>query len=125
MYSTNSKTLQSAALELIAEWSGDLLCFLMKASSALVPMTAMFRSERGQGNAGKQTVCDIDTLDLQLEIYRQTVVRHYNNARPHTVVVMQRALQSVEMLPWPARSSDLSRIEHVWDVIERQLQHHP
>ncbi|GFY18932.1 transposable element Tcb1 transposase [Trichonephila clavipes] len=26
------------------------------------------------------------------------------------------------MLPWPAYSSDLSRIEHVWDVIGRRLQ---
>lgn len=48
-----------------------------------------------------------------------------DNARPHTAVVSQRALQSVDMLPWPARSPDLSPIEHVWDIIGRQLQHHP
>ncbi|GFX95617.1 transposable element Tcb2 transposase [Trichonephila clavipes] len=36
-----------------------------------------------------------------------------DNARLHTAVVMQRALQSVEMLPWPARSPDLSPIENV------------
>ncbi|GFU55402.1 transposable element Tcb2 transposase [Trichonephila clavipes] len=29
------------------------------------------------------------------------------------------------MLPWRERSLDLSPIEHVWDIIERQLQHHP
>ncbi|GBM25673.1 hypothetical protein AVEN_207448-1 [Araneus ventricosus] len=29
------------------------------------------------------------------------------------------------MLPWPARSPELSPIEHVWDIIGQQLQHHP
>ena len=47
------------------------------------------------------------------------------NARPHTAAVTQRALQSVDMLPWPARSPDLSPIEHVWDIIGRQIQRHP
>jgi transposase len=48
-----------------------------------------------------------------------------DNARPHTAAVTQRALQGVDMLPWPARSPDLSPIEHVWDIIGRQLQRHP
>ncbi|GFW70607.1 uncharacterized protein TNCV_1624391 [Trichonephila clavipes] len=48
-------------------------------------------------------------------------VLQQDNARPHTSVVMQRALQSIEMLSWPARAPDLSLIEHVWDIIGRQL----
>ncbi|GBO08347.1 hypothetical protein AVEN_229903-1 [Araneus ventricosus] len=48
-----------------------------------------------------------------------------NNACPYTTVVTQHDLQSVDMLPWPARSPDLSPIEHVWDIIGRQLQRHP
>ncbi|GBO20096.1 hypothetical protein AVEN_178686-1 [Araneus ventricosus] len=48
-----------------------------------------------------------------------------DNARPHTAAVSQRALQGVDILPWPARSPDLSPIEHVWDTIGRQLQRHP
>ncbi|GBO00403.1 hypothetical protein AVEN_36726-1 [Araneus ventricosus] len=47
------------------------------------------------------------------------------NARPHTAVVTQHALQSVDMLPWSARSPDLSPMKHVWDIIGRQLQRHP
>ncbi|GFX59649.1 hypothetical protein TNCV_3754141 [Trichonephila clavipes] len=31
----------------------------------------------------------------------------------------QRALQSVDMLSWRAKSPDLSPIEHVWDIIGR------
>ncbi|GFY03849.1 uncharacterized protein TNCV_1196291 [Trichonephila clavipes] len=32
-------------------------------------------------------------------------------------------LYSVDMLPWCARSSDLSPIEHIWDIIEQQQPH--
>ncbi|GBM87708.1 hypothetical protein AVEN_57225-1 [Araneus ventricosus] len=39
-----------------------------------------------------------------------------DNSRPHTAVVTQHALQSVDMLPWPARLPDLSRIQNVWDI---------
>ncbi|GBL94645.1 Transposable element Tc1 transposase [Araneus ventricosus] len=56
---------------------------------------------------------------IQGDVFKQ------DNARPHTAVVTQHALQSVDMLPWPARSPDRSPIEHVWDIIARQLQCHP
>ena len=48
-----------------------------------------------------------------------------DNACPYAVLITQLALQSADMLPWPARSPDLSPIEHVWDISKRQLQHHP
>ncbi|GBM17306.1 hypothetical protein AVEN_237291-1 [Araneus ventricosus] len=48
-----------------------------------------------------------------------------DNARPHTAVVTQHDLKSVDMLLWPARSPDLSLFEHVWGSIGRQLQRHP
>ncbi|GBM11594.1 hypothetical protein AVEN_180144-1 [Araneus ventricosus] len=43
-----------------------------------------------------------------------------DNARPHTARVAQDFLRHVQILPWPARSSDLSPIEHVWDQLKRQ-----
>ncbi|GFV62179.1 transposable element Tcb2 transposase [Trichonephila clavipes] len=39
------------------------------------------------------------------------------NARPHTARVSQDCLRTVNTLPWPARSPDLSPIEHIWDYL--------
>ncbi|UYV74518.1 VPS53, partial [Cordylochernes scorpioides] len=38
-----------------------------------------------------------------------------DNARPHTARVTMDCLQSCRTLLWPARSPDLSPIEHIWD----------
>ena len=46
------------------------------------------------------------------------VVFQQDNACPHTATAMQHALHGVQHLPWPARSSDLSPIEHVWDMMK-------
>ena len=52
-----------------------------------------------------------------------TEIFQQDNARPHSAALTQQAFQrnSVEVLPWPARSPDLSPIEHVWDVIGRRI----
>ena len=46
-----------------------------------------------------------------------------DNARPHTCRMAKAALEDagVQILQWPARSPDLSPIEHVWDMIQRKL----
>ncbi|GBN01355.1 hypothetical protein AVEN_227727-1 [Araneus ventricosus] len=44
-----------------------------------------------------------------------------DNARPHTAQVAQGFLRHVQTLPWPARSPDLSPVEHVWDQLKRQM----
>ncbi|GFW56408.1 transposable element Tcb2 transposase [Trichonephila clavipes] len=41
-----------------------------------------------------------------------------DNARPHTARVSQECLRTVTTLPWPARSPDLSPVEHIWDHLE-------
>ncbi|GFT11624.1 transposable element Tcb2 transposase [Trichonephila clavipes] len=43
-----------------------------------------------------------------------------DNARPYTARVTQDFLHHFETLPWPARSPDLSPVEHVWDQLKRQ-----
>ncbi|GFW60935.1 transposable element Tcb2 transposase [Trichonephila clavipes] len=44
-----------------------------------------------------------------------------DNARPHTSRVAQDFLRHFQTLPWPARSPDLSPVEHVWDQLKRQM----
>ncbi|GBM76784.1 hypothetical protein AVEN_48255-1 [Araneus ventricosus] len=46
--------------------SGDLLCFLMKAGSALVPVMAVCWLEGGQVSASNQPVCGLDTWNYGL-----------------------------------------------------------
>ncbi|GFX79113.1 transposable element Tcb2 transposase [Trichonephila clavipes] len=43
-----------------------------------------------------------------------------DNARPHTARVAEDFLRPFLTLPWPARSPDLSPVEHVWDQLKRQ-----
>ncbi|GFW40399.1 phospholipid-transporting ATPase [Trichonephila clavipes] len=51
----------------------------------------------------------------------QEGVLKQDNAHLHTTVVTQRLLYSVDMLPLPATSSNLSPT----DIVGRQFQHHP
>ncbi|GFT90430.1 transposable element Tcb2 transposase [Trichonephila clavipes] len=44
-----------------------------------------------------------------------------DNTRPHTARVAQDFLRHFQTLPWPARSPDLSPVEHVWDQLKRQM----
>jgi hypothetical protein len=47
-----------------------------------------------------------------------------DNARPHTANITRTYLQQaqLQMLPWPARSPDLSPIEHLWDMMGQRLR---
>ncbi|GFV25017.1 transposable element Tcb1 transposase [Trichonephila clavipes] len=60
-----------------------------------------------------------ECLNLAFALQRHTaateLVFQQDNARPHMARVSQDCLRTVTPLPWPARSPDLSPIEHVWD----------
>ncbi|GFX74537.1 DDE_3 domain-containing protein [Trichonephila clavipes] len=53
---------------------------------------------------------------------RPGAIYQQDNARPHTARLSQQCLQGYDVLPWPARSPDLSPIEHVCDALGRQLK---
>ncbi|GFT38937.1 transposable element Tcb1 transposase [Trichonephila clavipes] len=44
-----------------------------------------------------------------------------DNARPHTARVSHECLRTVTALSWPARSPDLSPLEHIWDHLGRRV----
>ncbi|GFS70036.1 transposable element Tcb2 transposase [Trichonephila clavipes] len=44
-----------------------------------------------------------------------------DNARPHTSRVAQDFRRHFQTLSWPARSPDLSPVEHVWDQLKRHM----
>ncbi|GFU95498.1 DDE_3 domain-containing protein [Trichonephila clavipes] len=44
-----------------------------------------------------------------------------DNAGPHTTRVAQDFLRHFQTFPWPASSSYLSPVEHVWDQLKRQM----
>ncbi|GFW95499.1 transposable element Tcb1 transposase [Trichonephila clavipes] len=46
-----------------------------------------------------------------------------DNVSPHKARILQDCLCSVTTLPWPARSPDLSPIEHIWDHLGPGVGH--
>ncbi|GFT97864.1 transposable element Tcb1 transposase [Trichonephila clavipes] len=46
-----------------------------------------------------------------------------DNARPRVAHIVQRFFvnHQIELLPWPARSSDLSPIENMWSIVAQRL----
>ncbi|GFT58503.1 transposable element Tcb1 transposase [Trichonephila clavipes] len=48
---------------------------------------------------------------------------HQDNARTPPPRVLQDCIRTVTTLPWPARSPDLSPIEHIWDHLGWRVGH--
>ncbi|GFV12448.1 transposable element Tcb2 transposase [Trichonephila clavipes] len=53
----------------------------------------------------------------------QGAIFQQDPTRPHTARVSQDCLGTFTTLPWPARSPDLSPIEHIWDHLGRRVGH--
>lgn len=54
----------------------------------------------------------------------EATIYQQDNARPHSARITKHFLAESKMpiLEWPARSPDLSIIEHVWDILGRRLE---
>ena len=46
-----------------------------------------------------------------------------DNARPHRARVVTDYLEreGIARMDWPARSTDINPIEHVWDILQRRI----
>lgn len=78
------------------------------------------------GTLNSQRYCDEIVVPVVVPFLRQGNARilQQDNARPHTARHTQTTLQqnNIVTLDWPARSPDLSPIEHVWDILGRHLR---
>ena len=57
-------------------------------------------------------------------VHLHDVTLQQDNARPHVARICTQFLETehVPVLPWPAYSPDMSAIEHVWDLLDRQVR---
>ncbi|GFV95914.1 transposable element Tcb2 transposase [Trichonephila clavipes] len=64
----------------------------------------------------------LGTDDNRVRVWRRPrAIFQQDNARPPTARVAQDFLRHFQTLAWPARSPDLSPVEHVWDQRKRQM----
>ncbi|GFW90723.1 transposable element Tcb1 transposase [Trichonephila clavipes] len=63
------------------------------------------------------------TATLVLHRGLATAVFQQDNARPQVARIVQRFFvnHQIDLLPWPARSLDLSPIENMWSMVVQQL----
>ena len=77
-------------------------------------------------NLTSQIYCDEILEPVVVPFMRQHGVTLFqqDNARPHTARYTQDVLRrnNVQVLQWPARSPDISPIEHLWDHLGRQVR---
>ncbi|GFX65146.1 transposable element Tc3 transposase [Trichonephila clavipes] len=88
---------------------------------------------------GSRTDLHVQSVTMTGHIYRDVILEQHvrlfwgamgaefqfmdDNARPHHANIVDECLQSEDIIrmDWPAYSPDLNLIEHVWDMLSRQI----
>ncbi len=57
-------------------------------------------------------------------IHDHHLMLQHDNARPHVARICTQFLEAenIPVLAWPAKSPDMSPIEHVWDALDRRIR---
>nr|CAH7742418.1 unnamed protein product [Callosobruchus chinensis] len=79
-------------------------------------------SDRGGKQMFLGNIINATVQTLRSEIGDQFIFMD-DNARPHRTRAVQQALENgnIGRLEWPAMSSDMNPIEHVWDYVSRAI----
>ena len=83
-----------------------------------------------EGNLTGQRYRDEIIGPLVLPFWRRHgpgITFQHDNVWPHIARLVRDSLQrnNVNVIPWPARSPDLSPIEHTWYEMDRRLRRQP
>lgn len=86
---------------------------------------------------GRSSLCIVDGTMTGRKYVNEIVIPHviptvqqhsllfqHDNAPPHRASLVSQCLQQhgIPQIPWPARSPDLSPIEHAWDMLGRRIR---
>ncbi|GFT62883.1 transposable element Tc1 transposase [Trichonephila clavipes] len=76
-----------------------------------------------RGTLSSQWLVDhiLRTVLLPFFLECHGLIFHQDNARPHTARVVMNCLTACKAFPWPSRTSDISPVMHVWDMMGRRM----
>ena len=75
-------------------------------------------------STSQRTAPLLNMTGMEEEVLWYYVMLQDDNARPHQARIVQQFLQqnNVDHLDWPARSPDLSPIEHIWYILGQRVR---
>ncbi|GFX13555.1 transposable element Tcb1 transposase [Trichonephila clavipes] len=96
---------------------------------------------RGGNSLGSRTDLHVLSVTMTIQIYRDVILEHVrlfwgamgaeflfmdDKAGPHRANIVDECLQSEDItrMDWPSYLPDLNSIEHVWDMLGRQIAAH-